>query len=316
MDAIIDRGDAPRHLFNIPELDFSEDVFAERVSGPWFRLAAWSLDPYRDERGVETVVERKSVLIPSNTFADIFDQLNSVGNVIDNLGKPGGTVLWVGEKSEYRYFPFHRFEFLFTSAVGEPLVFANFAIAGVQLFINPDIWLFFGLEEKTPGNGIWWDPRRGVDALCRRVVDQGHLTTVEIRIEYLRKYLQARQMSLLVAHYRHLHLFDPSQETIGLFVNGDVMLGSPELGAKATFQNLRKMGSGNCNKVLTGYPGYVTRSPWLEDQEFIFPVPSTMQLPEETKGKIYSWQKRILKPTSLTFQNTNRNIHSMFTRLH
>lgn len=39
---------------------------------------------------------------------------------------------------------------------------------------------------------------------------------------------------------------------------------------------LIKMGSGNCNKVLIGYPGYVTRRPWLEDQEFIFPVPSTM----------------------------------------
>jgi hypothetical protein len=38
----------------------------------------------------------------------------------------------------------------------------------------------------------------------------------------------------------------------------------------------REMGSGNCNKGLTGYPGYATESPWLEDQEFIFPVPSTM----------------------------------------
>lgn len=237
MDAIINRDDAPRHLFNILDLDFSDDVFAERVSGPWFRLAAWTLDPYRDERGVETVVERQSLLIPPNTFSDIFDQLSSVGNVIHILGKPGGSVLRVGEKREYRYFPFHRFEFSFTSAVGEPLVFANFVIAGVQLLINPDIMLYFRLEERTPGSGIWWDPRRGVDALCRRVIDQGHLATVEIRIDYMRKYLQARQISLLVAHYRHLHLFDPSPETIGLFVNGDVILGSPERGAKAIFQN-------------------------------------------------------------------------------
>ncbi len=65
--------------------------------------------------------------------------------------------------------------------VGEPLVFHRFNTTGAQLFINPDLWLFFELEEKTSGNGIWWEPRRGVDVLVRRLIDQGTAETVEIR---------------------------------------------------------------------------------------------------------------------------------------
>lgn len=237
MAAIINRDDAPSHLFSIPELDFSGDLFAERVGGPWFRLGAWTITPHRDERGVEAVVSRQSLLLAPKHFADIFDILESVGNVIGNLGKPGGSVLHAAEQNEYRYAPFHRFEFPFASTVGEPLVFVHSATSGVQLFINPDLWLLFKLEEKTSGNGIWWDPRRGVDALIQRVIDQGNLEVVEIRVDYLLKYLQARQMSLVVGHYRHLHFFDPSHSTIGAFVEGDVMLGSPERGAKAILQN-------------------------------------------------------------------------------
>ena len=67
-------------------------------------------------------------------------------------------------------------------------------------------WLFFELEEKASGHGIWWDPRRGVDALVRRKIDDANLETVEIRVDYFLKYLRARQMALVVGHYRHLHL--------------------------------------------------------------------------------------------------------------
>ena len=237
MAAIINRDDAPSHLSSIPELDFSRDLFAERLGGPWFRLGAWTITPHRDERGVEDVVSRQSLLLAPERFVNIFDKLESVGNVIDDLGKPVGSVLHTGEQKEYRYAPFHRFEFLFTSEVGEPLVFIRYATASVQLYINPDLWLFFELEERTRGCGIWWDPRRGVDALQQRVIDQGNIEIVEIRVKYLLNYLQARQMSLVIGHYRHLHLFDPSQATIGMFVEGDVILGSPEQGAKAILQN-------------------------------------------------------------------------------
>jgi len=218
MTTVINRDDAPSHLFNIPELDFSGDLFIERLAGRWFRLGARTITPRRDERGVEDVVSRQSLLIPPQGFAEIFDSLGSVGNVIGHLGEPGGSIRQLGHEKQYSYAPFHRFEFPFTSVTAEPLVFVHSDTSNVQLFINPDMWLFFELEEKAPGHGIWWDPRRGVDALVRRKVDHTNLETVEIRVEYVLKYLQARHMSLVVGHYRHLHLFDPSPSTIGMFV--------------------------------------------------------------------------------------------------
>jgi len=235
--AVIKQDEAPSHLFNIPELDFCEDLFAERIGGPWFRLGARTITSLRNERGVEDVVSRQSLLLAPGRFADIFDNLESIGNVIGKLGKPGGLVLHVGEHKEYSYAPFHRFEFPFSSAVGEPIVFDHSATSGLQLFINPDLWLFFELEEKTCGSGVWWDPRRGVEALRQRVIEQSNIEIVELRVEYLLKYLKARQMSLIVGHYRHLHLFDPLPSVIEMFVKEDVILGSPDEGAKAILQN-------------------------------------------------------------------------------
>jgi hypothetical protein len=237
MAAIINRDDAPSHLSKIPELDFSRDLFGERLAGPWIRLGASTITTRRDERGVEDEVSRQSLLLAPRGFAAVFDKLESVGNVLLNLGEPGGSVRHGGGEREYRYGPFHHFEFPFTSITGEPLVFVHSNTSGVQLFINPDIWLFLELEEKTRGHGIWWDPRRGIDVLVRRVLELGRLETVEIRADYLLKYLQARQMSLLVAHYRQLLLFGPSQSAIEAFVEGDLTLGSPELGVKAILQN-------------------------------------------------------------------------------
>jgi hypothetical protein len=46
---VINRKTVPNHLFNIPELDFSDDLFGERVSGHWFRLAAWTITRRREE---------------------------------------------------------------------------------------------------------------------------------------------------------------------------------------------------------------------------------------------------------------------------
>ena len=238
MTTIIDRHEAPSHLFSIPELDFSEDLFTERAGGPWFRLGAWTAAAHRDERGVEDEVSRQSFLLAPNCFVDIFDKLQSVGNLTHNLGKPGGWVHHAAEHKEYRYAPFHRFEIPFTSAVGEPLVFVHSSTAGDKLFINPDLCLRFELEEKTNGSGIWWDPRRGVDALIRSVTDRDNLEVVEIRLDHLLKYLQARQMSLVVGHYRHLRFLYPSATATAAFVEGDVTLGSPEQRAKAMLQNL------------------------------------------------------------------------------
>lgn len=232
MTAIINRDDAPDHLFNIPQLDFSNDLFIERLAGSWFRLGAWTIAHPRDERNVEEEVFRQSLLLPLQGFAQIFAKLESIGNVIGHMGEPRGSVLNTAGDKEYHYSPFHQFEFSFTPVVGEPLVFVHSDTSSVHLFINPDLWLFLELEEKAPGSGIWWDPRRGVDALQRRIIDQGNLRVVEIRTDYLLKYLRARQMSLIVGHYHQLLFFDPTQKIVESFVKEDLTLGSPDQGVK------------------------------------------------------------------------------------
>ena len=118
-----------------------------------------------------------------------------------------------------------------TSVSCEPLVFKR--PSNIELFVNPDLELYFELEEKT--SGIWWEPSRGTEAL--RCIENGNLHIVEIRVEYLRKYLQARQLSLVVGHDRHLHLFNPSPGTVEAFVKEDITQGSPDGGVKAIFDN-------------------------------------------------------------------------------
>lgn len=237
MTAIIDRNDVPSHVFNIRELDFSDDLFAERVADPWVRLAARTVESRGEGQRVEDDVFRQSLLIAPEAFAAVFNKLESVGDVLDNLGKPVASVRGSGATDEYNYAAFHSFEFPFARVVGEPLVFLHLDTSTAQFFINPDLWMFLELEEKAPERGLWWDPRRGVDALVRRVMENSNLETVEIRPAYLLKYLQARQMSLIVGHYRHRLLFDPPQIAIDAFVNEDVTLGSAEKGVKVIFQN-------------------------------------------------------------------------------
>jgi hypothetical protein len=239
---IFDRDDVPSHVLNIHELDLSGDFFAERVKGPWFRLGAHTVQERRDQRGVEEAVSRQSVLLDPEGFAEVFDKLGAVGNVFHSIGKPGGVVLESGGTRDYAYTPFYQFEFPFTSAIAEPLVFLHPDTRGVEFFIGPDLWMYFELEERAPGSGLWWDPRRGVDVLVKRVLDDGRLKIVEIRADYLLKYLRARQMSLVVGHYRHLHFFNPPAVAVAAFVEGDVVLGSAGQGAKAILQNwgLRK----------------------------------------------------------------------------
>ena len=159
--------------------------------------------------------------------------------MLHDLGNPGVSTRYRGGQKEYSYAPFHRFDWSFTPISCEPLVFIRDLNSRADLFINPDLELFFELEEKTSGCGIWWDPKRGVEAMKRRTTDNGNLHIVEMRTDYLQKYLQARQLSLVVGHYRQLHLFDPSPETIKAFVqeDKDLVQGSPAKGTKAIFQN-------------------------------------------------------------------------------
>ena len=59
---LIDRNDLPKHLFGIPDLDLSEDLCAEPLAGPWFRLGACSAGSGCDGQGVENVVYRQSMI--------------------------------------------------------------------------------------------------------------------------------------------------------------------------------------------------------------------------------------------------------------
>lgn len=229
--------DVPSHVVSIPELDFTADLVARRLAGPWFRLAAWTVA--RATRGnVHEVIQRQSILLPTDHFSEIFDDLDSIGNVLDSLGASGYTVVQQGGGPKtYSYSPFYRFEIPFTSVTAEPLVFFRGTTSGPDLLVNPDLWLLLGLEERTPGCGIWWDDRYGVEALRRRNIDNGALAIVEIRVEHLVKYLRARELSLVIGHYRHLHYFNPPQSAIDAFVSGELTLGSPDADAKALLQN-------------------------------------------------------------------------------
>jgi hypothetical protein len=232
---LIHRAAAPTHLFNIRELDFSDDLFTAPLNGPWFLLGA-ATKQRRNRGGIEQALSRQSVLISPELFASIFDKLESIGNVFRSMGTPGGVLRGAGIKN-YSYVPFHRFEFPFTAAAGEPLVFLRANTTGSEFFINPDLWMFLELEEKAVGTRIWWDPRHGEDVIVPRLLNDGQVKTVEIRTEYLLRYLRARQLSLLVGHYRDSHFFNPPKSAIDTFIKSDVVLGTAEQGVKAIFQN-------------------------------------------------------------------------------
>ncbi len=273
MAAIFERRSLPDHLFQIPWLDFQKDLCADRLGEHWFRLGACTIDPQRDNEGVEEVIERRSLLLAPEHFSEIYDRLDYVGNVVDLLGQPAGSVRSSGEHREYSYRPFHRFNL--GSVQCEPLVFIHHPHSKPALFINPDLLLYFELEKKP--DGTWLDPRSGAAALRDKVI-KNTLQVVDIRPDYLRKYLRARQQSLLVAHYRRRYLFDPCPETVEKFVQGEVKHGSLPKGARGIIQNF-----GTAERTIEA-PPYIGRrlhlwfeikpseididDPWAEEAPF------------------------------------------------
>jgi hypothetical protein len=233
---MIERHLAPDHLFEIAELDFSGDLFAAPLNDPWFRLGLWSSGRQRVADRVEEIFERQSLLLPSGSFPTLYDRLGPIGNTLSNMGEPTLSVLHDGATEECRYNPFHNFSLPFTSISAEPLVFFHARTSGSDLFVNPDLSLYLGLEERPPNSRAWWDPRRAQEAL-RRMTLGDDVVAIEIRTEYLLRYLQARQMALLVGHYHHRHLFNATPEERERYVAEDLTLGSAELGVKAIFNN-------------------------------------------------------------------------------
>jgi len=235
LPALFERTAFPDHVFENSALDFSDDLLVNPLRDLWFRLASHRLKRSRDARNVEEEVFRQSILIPPRSFPALFPRLESIGNVLHHPGAPGGVLSQRGGQQKYRYYAFHQFRI--GSVMTEPLVFLHETNSRASFFINPDLWMSLSLEERAPGSGIWWDPKKGIDTLRHQTIDYGQLEIVEIRTDYLLRYLQARQMALLIGHYRQLLLFHSSPQAISAFVEQDVTVGSQKQGAKAVLQN-------------------------------------------------------------------------------
>ncbi len=233
MDTLFARSDFPDHLFTVPSLDFGNDLFWHRISGLWFRLGEYIIDSQSDKRFLQPVILKQTMLLEPGCFADIYDEIGWIPNVLDRLGKPKNYIMGSGQGKEYGYDPFYRFNIGSISC--EPLVFRCHTNSKVELFINPDLQLYLELEEITPG--IWWDPRRGEEVLKRKIIESECLQVIEIRTNHLRKYLQARQQALLVGHYRLSYLPAPSQEILDTFRAEKFEEGSPDEGKKVIVQN-------------------------------------------------------------------------------
>ena len=55
-------------------------------------------------------------MLPLGQFTEIYGELDSVGNVLRGLGKPGGILRSEGTEKAYSYVPFHRFDLSFMAA--------------------------------------------------------------------------------------------------------------------------------------------------------------------------------------------------------
>src|SRR5262249_7777417 len=115
------------------------------------------------------------------------------------------------------------------------------SVEATRLSVNPDVLLFFDLKEQ---DGIWRDPRNNQEVIRRRRIDEGLVERIEMCTTYLVKYLKMRQMCLLVGQYRHLNLFDPTEEHLEVFMTGDITLGSAASHAKAVIQSADMRGHG------------------------------------------------------------------------
>jgi hypothetical protein len=219
----------PSHFAQIAELDITRELIAPRVPEPWFTLAAWT--GRKRTENLEIVSERRSLLIRRDEFPLLFDELSYTGNVLSDLGAPGGVVSYDRSGKSYSYAPFHTFHFRSSEAAGEPVAFVRDLSNGLAVMLNPDIILYLGLEERAKGSGVWIDPRTGTDVIVQSKQDA--LSEAKIRTPYLRNYLRARQMCLLIGQFQRRLYFNPSRELMESYETGDSIIGAPRDGAKA-----------------------------------------------------------------------------------
>lgn len=224
----------------IPELDFTADISHDPLKQEWLVLGALSRKRLTTEKGVEEIVESQSLLIEPNNFGKIYDRLESIGNSLHGLGESSAWIRESGRKKQYGYSPFYALDLHGVQA--EPLVFKTPHAATYDLFVNPDLVFCLELAPLNQLQDLWVDPRRSAHVLRRASGGKDECLVVEIRTEYLLRYLKARQRALLIGHYRHLHLYNPPKRSVSIFIEGDLEIGSASEGVKALVQNwgLRK----------------------------------------------------------------------------
>lgn len=232
----------PNHLSQIDLLDLSNDLFERALDDEWFELGAITTN-YEAQKNSQTrnFLSRQCFLLTNEDFVSLFDRLNSIGDSIGSLGRPIAALYSGTEEIEtYQYDPFHYFKFPFSDKSAEPIVFELHFNSPNFLFINPDILLYLRLEEESPGQGIWIDPRRGLIALTHQKEKNSNLETVKIRSEYLRSYLRVRQSPLVMAVFREISLLEPSIEQQTSFVSNDEKIINSDKTAKVFIQNINR----------------------------------------------------------------------------
>jgi len=288
METLFARDDFPNHLFSIPGLDFSNDLFGIRIDGLWFRIGMFADTTQHSDEVKQTVIQRQSMLLKLDCLEEIYDEIHWIPNTLCDLGKPNSYTMEEEDNKVYGYDPFYQFNIGSISV--EPLVFKYYVNSRTQLFINPDIQLYFKLEEREPG--IWWDPRSGEEVLRRRINESNHLQIIEIRTGYLQKYLYVRQQALLVGHHRIHYLFNPEKDILDTFCGKyRFEKGSSIDGKKVIIQNFRQIDHANDRPYIGRFlhlwfeilpPSISIYDPWIEKSPF---NPHEFTLPTQ-KGEV------------------------------
>lgn len=232
----------PDHLKVIEPMDLTTEISGIDLGTPWFRIGSWTKDSSIKVGPLNEVEERYALLINKGDFEQIYDSLESIGNNLSSLGKPGGTKYYNNGNPTYQYDPFYQFVLHDSKTIAEPITFSDPTNSQQKLIINPDIILFFKLVKREGYPGSWWDESSATQIIKQVEIQNGNCEVIDIRTDYLFDYLKARQKDLLIGQYKHRRLFSLTQDQKDSFVVNDMVLGSKETCIKALFQNwgLRK----------------------------------------------------------------------------
>jgi hypothetical protein len=230
MKSKFDLDNLPPDQTAIPGLCYYEELASRRLATAWTEVALWSRGSEPDDSGIQRIFSRKSLLIQPTDFKKAYSKLGSVGNCLRGLGEAQSGV-YLGVTG---YVPFHAFNFLSCFAT-EPLAFQRKLPEGDELFLNGDIKFNFSLKETSPGSGIWRDVSKSAEVV--REVRTSSMLKIEIATAYLKRYLQVRQMALLVGHFSQRWKEAASHDELAAYKSGDLELGNFSHQAKVLIEN-------------------------------------------------------------------------------